>query len=195
MKNYIIPPIGHKTGLMIAGLLSTGLLGGALLFQYVGGLAPCSLCIWQRWPHFVVMVLAVIGLRDVKPAVVLWLIALTGIKRQEGNIFDGARGRKRGCRHHQHHREDEPSSHSCPDASRGCEPSRLGRKKPFVTLGKGMVRRHSEAHIAAVSAAALAVLLAAGTLVADHVADSRVLRELHIVQRVHHQPGLRVAVA
>ena len=79
MKNYIIPPFDHKTGLMIAGLLSTGLLGGALLFQYVGGLAPCSLCIWQRWPHFLVMVLAVLGLRDVKPAVMLWLIALAGI--------------------------------------------------------------------------------------------------------------------
>jgi len=33
MKHTIIPPISRKTGLMIAGLLSTGLLGGALLFQ------------------------------------------------------------------------------------------------------------------------------------------------------------------
>ena len=35
-----------------------------------------------------------------------------------------------------------------------------------MSLGKGMARWHSEAHIAAVSAAALAVLLAAGTLLA-----------------------------
>ena len=27
------------------------LLGGALAFQYLGGLAPCHLCILQRWPH------------------------------------------------------------------------------------------------------------------------------------------------
>jgi disulfide bond formation protein DsbB len=30
---------------------SLGLLAGALAFQYIGGLAPCPLCIDQRWPH------------------------------------------------------------------------------------------------------------------------------------------------
>ena len=37
-------------GLLAAGG-SVGLLGGALLFQYVGGLPPCAMCVWQRWPH------------------------------------------------------------------------------------------------------------------------------------------------
>jgi disulfide bond formation protein DsbB len=36
--------------LWLAGI-SAALLGGALLFQYVGGLAPCPLCHWQRYPH------------------------------------------------------------------------------------------------------------------------------------------------
>ena len=27
------------------------LLAAALASQYIGGLAPCELCIWQRWPH------------------------------------------------------------------------------------------------------------------------------------------------
>lgn len=27
------------------------LLVAALASQYIGGLAPCELCIWQRWPH------------------------------------------------------------------------------------------------------------------------------------------------
>lgn len=36
---------------------SAGLLGGALAFQFIGGLAPCEMCHWQRWPH-----LAAIGL-------------------------------------------------------------------------------------------------------------------------------------
>lgn len=35
----------------LAGLGSAALLGGALFFQYVIGLAPCELCLWQRWPH------------------------------------------------------------------------------------------------------------------------------------------------
>lgn len=27
------------------------LLAAALAFQYLGGLAPCPMCLWQRWPH------------------------------------------------------------------------------------------------------------------------------------------------
>ncbi len=30
---------------------SLALLLGAFAFQHLGGLAPCKLCIWQRWPH------------------------------------------------------------------------------------------------------------------------------------------------
>lgn len=36
---------------VLAALGSAGLLGGAFFFQYVLGMAPCELCIWQRWPH------------------------------------------------------------------------------------------------------------------------------------------------
>ncbi|MBR3369116.1 MAG: disulfide bond formation protein B [Rhodobacteraceae bacterium] len=39
--------------LALAG--SAGLLLGALAFQYIGGMAPCALCIWQRWPHVVAL--------------------------------------------------------------------------------------------------------------------------------------------
>lgn len=27
-------------------------VGGALLSQHVGGLVPCKLCLWQRWPYY-----------------------------------------------------------------------------------------------------------------------------------------------
>jgi len=30
---------------------SAALLLAAFAFQHLGGLAPCPLCIWQRWPH------------------------------------------------------------------------------------------------------------------------------------------------
>jgi disulfide bond formation protein DsbB len=40
---------------MLALAGSAGLLLGALAFQYIGGLAPCALCIWQRWPHLVAL--------------------------------------------------------------------------------------------------------------------------------------------
>ncbi|HCM06869.1 MAG TPA: disulfide bond formation protein B [Alphaproteobacteria bacterium] len=42
----------------MCALISAALLGGALLFEHVGGMAPCSLCIWQRWAHVAVIVCA-----------------------------------------------------------------------------------------------------------------------------------------
>lgn len=36
---------------LIALLLPIALLGGALGSQYLGGLHPCEMCYWQRWPH------------------------------------------------------------------------------------------------------------------------------------------------
>ena len=37
-------------------------LGAALLSQYVGGLNPCPMCIWQRWPHAIAIALALAAL-------------------------------------------------------------------------------------------------------------------------------------
>ena len=42
----------------IALLLPLALLGGALGSQYLGGLVPCEMCYWQRWPHAAAIVLA-----------------------------------------------------------------------------------------------------------------------------------------
>jgi len=41
----------------LAALGSAALLLGALFFQYALGMAPCQLCIWQRWPHLAAVVL------------------------------------------------------------------------------------------------------------------------------------------
>ena len=43
---------------LIALLLPLGLLGGALGSQYIGGLHPCEMCYWQRWPHAAAILLA-----------------------------------------------------------------------------------------------------------------------------------------
>lgn len=49
-------PRPSQLGLM--ALIGSGaLLGGALYFQYVVGLAPCEMCHWQRWPHMVAIAL------------------------------------------------------------------------------------------------------------------------------------------
>jgi disulfide bond formation protein DsbB len=43
-------------------IASVGSLLAAFFFQYVVGLQPCILCIWQRWPYAVVIVLAGLAL-------------------------------------------------------------------------------------------------------------------------------------
>jgi len=51
---------------LIALLLPAALLGGALGSQYLGGLHPCEMCYWQRWPHAAAILLA--GLAFTGPA-------------------------------------------------------------------------------------------------------------------------------
>ncbi|MBI3504873.1 MAG: disulfide bond formation protein B [Proteobacteria bacterium] len=48
----------------IAFLVALGgaaVLGGALAFQHLGGLAPCVLCYWQRYPYWVAIPLAALA--------------------------------------------------------------------------------------------------------------------------------------
>jgi disulfide bond formation protein DsbB len=55
-----------RPGVALARLLAlavpVALLGGALLSQYVGGLNPCEMCYWQRWPHGFAILVAAIAL-------------------------------------------------------------------------------------------------------------------------------------
>ena len=46
---------------LIALLLPLALLGGALGSQYLGGLHPCEMCYWQRWPHAAAILLAALA--------------------------------------------------------------------------------------------------------------------------------------
>jgi disulfide bond formation protein DsbB len=50
-----------QIGRMIALLLPLALLGGALGSQYLGGLYPCEMCWWQRYPHAAAIVLAALA--------------------------------------------------------------------------------------------------------------------------------------
>jgi disulfide bond formation protein DsbB len=58
---------------------SAALLGGALLFQHVGGLAPCQLCLYQRWPYGAVIALALIVILAGDRASSPWALALCGV--------------------------------------------------------------------------------------------------------------------
>ena len=72
-----LPPLATGHGIFICGTIAAGLYVGALLFQYIGGLAPCSLCLWQRWPHIIIILLAVFAPLLRMPRLVLTGIATT----------------------------------------------------------------------------------------------------------------------
>jgi len=52
---------GATLARLIALLLPIALLGGALGSQYLGGLVPCEMCWWQRYPHGVAIALAALA--------------------------------------------------------------------------------------------------------------------------------------
>lgn len=46
-QRYILLAAGGSAALML----------GALAFQHIGGMAPCKLCLWQRWPHVIAILI------------------------------------------------------------------------------------------------------------------------------------------
>jgi len=51
------PPLLFAALAAASGLL----LGGSFAFQFIGGLDPCALCIWQRYPYGMVICLGLLG--------------------------------------------------------------------------------------------------------------------------------------
>lgn len=41
---------------------SAAVLAAAFGFQYLAGLAPCQLCLWQRWPHAAAILIGLLAL-------------------------------------------------------------------------------------------------------------------------------------
>ncbi len=48
---------------LLAAAGSAALLVGAFGFQHIGGLPPCALCIWQRYPHVAALLIGLVALR------------------------------------------------------------------------------------------------------------------------------------
>lgn len=64
---------GARTLALLVPVLA---LGGALASQYLGGLHPCEMCHWQRWPHYAALGLAIAAVatghaRATRPLVLL----------------------------------------------------------------------------------------------------------------------------
>src|SRR5215469_13643141 len=59
-------------------VLTTGVvvLGGALLSQYWGGLAPCELCLLQRWPWAAAIIISLVAIMVGSRAALPWVALL-----------------------------------------------------------------------------------------------------------------------
>lgn len=62
----------------IAALGSAALLTAAYAFQHLGGLAPCKMCLWQRWPHAAAVCIGV-AICAGGPRALTWLGALAAL--------------------------------------------------------------------------------------------------------------------
>lgn len=78
--------LSRPTLILIATMGSVALLGGAFAFQYIGGLAPCQLCLWQRWPHAAAILIGIIALATGWRGLA-WLGALAALATAGIGIF------------------------------------------------------------------------------------------------------------
>ncbi len=70
----LFPP---QTSLTLLALLSAAALAAVWVLQYGFGYWPCPLCLWQRWPHYAVIFLALFA--RFFPATVLACLALAAV--------------------------------------------------------------------------------------------------------------------
>ncbi len=84
---------GFVTARWIALLLPAALLAGAWGSQLIGGLYPCEMCHWQRWPHYGAVVAVglafVIGGPSVRRTLVAGAAALIAVSGLIGVFHAG----------------------------------------------------------------------------------------------------------
>jgi disulfide bond formation protein DsbB len=70
---------------LLPGTVALALVLGALAFQYIGHLAPCEMCHWQRWPHVAAVLVVLMALpvwkwdRRVMAIAAVMLVALASL--------------------------------------------------------------------------------------------------------------------
>lgn len=60
MTESLLTP-NRRLLIILAAGGSAAMLLAAFGFQYIVGLAPCAMCLWQRWPHAAAIVLGAFG--------------------------------------------------------------------------------------------------------------------------------------
>ena len=63
--------------MLFSGLISFSLLASAISLEFFYGLEPCELCIWQRWPHVIIITIVILGLSVLDKNWTLLLISIS----------------------------------------------------------------------------------------------------------------------
>ena len=75
IDRLLAPPIAS----LLIALVSAAVLVSAFALEHLGGLEPCQLCIWQRYPYAALIVVGLIGWRvAARPMLGLSAIILLG---------------------------------------------------------------------------------------------------------------------
>lgn len=76
---------------LLLAAASALVLGAALAFEHVGGLEPCTLCLWQRWPYGAAIALAAPAAAAAgrRPRLAAGLTALAGLALVAGAAIAG----------------------------------------------------------------------------------------------------------
>lgn len=81
--------MNRKLLILLAASGSAALLLGAFGFQHLGGMAPCKLCLWQRWPHAAAVIIGAIALFYPKRSLALLGALAAGITGALGIYHTG----------------------------------------------------------------------------------------------------------
>lgn len=70
-----------RCSLQFFGIVAALALAAAFIAQYVYGLAPCALCVYQRWPYAIVIAIAVAAhfVLQKSPQAGSWLLIATAL--------------------------------------------------------------------------------------------------------------------
>jgi len=57
-----MPALSTRTLALLSALVAAGALGAALVMEHWVGLAPCALCLLERWPYRVAIILSLLAI-------------------------------------------------------------------------------------------------------------------------------------
>jgi disulfide bond formation protein DsbB len=142
-----------------------------LALQYLGGLPPCPLCIWQRWPYLGVVALGLIGWRW-RPRVLLALavpalLAGAGLGAYHMGVEQGWWALPAGCAAGADAQSVEDLKRLLAEAPPACD------QVSFTLLGLSLAGWNVVTSLALAAYAAAAALGLGRRAALDHLAPSR----------------------